>query len=252
MTTDLVPAAEQAIALPQDPRSPKEIIAEATEKAAAVADVIEKQHLFAQIQGKKYVQVEGWVTLAAMYGLVPSIESTTQISTEPGGWEAKAELRRIDSGLVVATAEAECGTEGDGDWLTRPSYAQRSMAETRAVSKVCRIALSWVIVLAGYSVTPAEEVPRDGFQDKRPTRAPQTRREPPHINDLRRALKAAFGNDLSKDALEYVRGYSDAVTETVVLWEALTDEVCQEMVMELERDKLSDTTDGEPEREFTG
>ncbi len=236
MTTDLVPAAEQAIALPQDLRSPKELIAEATEKAAAVKDVIERQGLFSLISGKKYVQVEGWVTLAAMYGLVPSIESTTQIPAGPGGWEAKAELRRMDTGMVLATAEAECGTEGDGDWLTRASYAQRSMAETRAVSKVCRIALSWVIVLAGYSVTPAEEVPRDGFQDRRPARAPQASQDDGKTrNDLRQALRERFDTDMDEDALAFVRSYvPDAVTTKAILFEGLTAEVCQEMVMDLE------------------
>lgn len=32
------------------------------------------------------------------------------------------------------------------------------MAQTRAVSKVCRIALSWIMTLAGYEPTPAEEI----------------------------------------------------------------------------------------------
>ena len=46
-------------------------------------------------------------------------------------------------------------------WKGRPDYARRSMAATRATSKVCRLAFSWVMVLAGFQPTPAEEIPHD-------------------------------------------------------------------------------------------
>lgn len=149
-----------AVALPQS-RPPAVVIAEAQERAKSVADIIRQRGLAKKIQGKEYVQVEGWSTLAAQYGLVPSIAWSRPL--DGGGFEAQAELRRMDNGTVVATAQAECGTFEDGVWPTRAAYAQRSMAETRAASKVCRIALSWVMVLAGYSATPAEEVPSEGF-----------------------------------------------------------------------------------------
>jgi len=153
-----------------DSRAPAKIIADARERAQVVAKIIEQQHLFVQIKSKRYVKYEGWCTLAAQYGLVPGIESSRPLPT--GGFEAKAELRRMDNGAVVSTADAECGTRGDDDWGDRAAYAQRSMAETRAVSKVCRLALSWVIVLAGFDATPAEEVPSGGFTEKRqPTKA---------------------------------------------------------------------------------
>ena len=149
-----------------DSRAPAQIIKDAQERAKVVADIIASQGLFKLIKGKRYVFYEGWCTLAAQYGLVPGIEWSRPL--QGGGFEAKAELRRMDTGVVVATADAECGTAGDGEWCERASYAQRSMAETRAVSKVCRVALSWVIVLAGYAATPAEEVPDGGF-DNRPS-----------------------------------------------------------------------------------
>jgi hypothetical protein len=40
-----------------------------------------------------------------------------------------------------------------------PSFQLRSMAQTRAASKALRNALAWVVVLAGYRPTPAEELP---------------------------------------------------------------------------------------------
>jgi hypothetical protein len=40
-----------------------------------------------------------------------------------------------------------------------PSFQLRSMAQTRAAAKALRNALAWVVVLAGYRPTPAEELP---------------------------------------------------------------------------------------------
>ena len=159
-TTEIVPTPT----LNGAPMKPADMVAAAQERAEVVANIIRRQGLAKRISGKEYVQVEGWCTLAAQYSLVPSVQWSKPLET--GGFEAQAELRRMDNGAVVATAQAECGTYGDGPWMERAAYAQRSMAETRAVSKVCRVALSWVMVLAGYEVTPAEEVPDGGFDDR--------------------------------------------------------------------------------------
>lgn len=45
-----------------------------------------------------------------------------------------------------------------------PMFQLRSMAQTRAVAKALRFALGWVVVLAGYKATPAEEL--DGMTDR--------------------------------------------------------------------------------------
>lgn len=39
-----------------------------------------------------------------------------------------------------------------------PLFQLRSMAQTRAASKVCRLNYSWIAVLGGYAPTPAEEI----------------------------------------------------------------------------------------------
>ena len=58
-----------------------------------------------------------------------------------------------------------CGSDDELDrygkpvWSTRPRYARRSMAQTRATGKACRLAFSWIMALAGYEPTPAEEMP---------------------------------------------------------------------------------------------
>lgn len=54
-----------------------------------------------------------------------------------------------------------------------PSFQLRSMAQTRAAAKALRNALAWVVVLAGYRPTPAEELPveRRAMPDPPPPRA---------------------------------------------------------------------------------
>jgi hypothetical protein len=44
-------------------------------------------------------------------------------------------------------------------WSRRDDYAVRSMAETRAESRAYRRAIGWIVHMAGYSPTPAEEMP---------------------------------------------------------------------------------------------
>lgn len=56
------------------------------------------------------------------------------------------------------------------------------MAQTRATSKACRLAFSWIMQLAGYAVTPAEEMTFaiDSQPDQKPQQTkPQSPEKPP-------------------------------------------------------------------------
>jgi hypothetical protein len=89
---------------------------------------------------------------------------------EPFGWEARV-IARTRMGEVVGSAEAECLRSEDAWSFTPPpnkygktppardDYALRSMAQTRAVSKALRLPLGFVMQLAGFNPTPAEEMP---------------------------------------------------------------------------------------------
>lgn len=136
--------------------SPKALVSKAAEAADALAGVIEQKRLFNTISGRRFVRCEGWTTLAAMMGCLPREESVSE--DEAGGYTAVVALVRMTDGAVLTRASAECGMDEE-TWAHRPAYARRSMAVTRATSKACRIAFSWVMVLAGYEVTPAEEMP---------------------------------------------------------------------------------------------
>lgn len=129
------------------------------------------------IQGRKYVRVEGWQAIAIAHGCAASSGEVTK--TEDGGYSAIGTVRRMDTGAIVATAEGYVGAD-EATWFggvvngkklpKRPDYAIRAMAQTRAISRACRSAFAHVVVMmnAGLSTTPAEEVPPGGFDDAEP------------------------------------------------------------------------------------
>lgn len=124
-----------------------------------------------EIQGKKYIQSPGWAMMANAFGFVVS---GGEVKKEGEGFVAKAYLKRVDNGVVVAEAEGFCDRT-EPRWKSAPEYAVRSMAQTRAASKVCKMALASCVPLMGVknlSVTPAEEVPEGGFASSYATTAP--------------------------------------------------------------------------------
>lgn len=106
---------------------------------------------------KKHVQVEGWQSIAAAFGCTPSVRLVEEVE---GGSKAVAELKRDSDGMVLSEAEGFCGTD-EPKWATQPLYARRAMAQTRAISRVCRSKFAFVVVLIdeNLSTTPAEEMP---------------------------------------------------------------------------------------------
>lgn len=138
-------------------QSPTEVIKSATEVAEVLKDVLVKQQLISNIKGREHVKVEGWTLLGTMLGVFPVNVWTRKLDD---GWEARVEARTL-SGAVVGAAEAEC-LRSENTWKSRDDYALRSMAQTRATSKALRQPLGFVVSLAGFDPTPAEEMPRDG------------------------------------------------------------------------------------------
>lgn len=137
---------------------PEDQVLKATQIANALYKVIEKQKLFTVIQGKKYVRVEAWELLGTFLGILPRERSIQRL--EDGSYEASVDLIRATDGVVVGGASAICGVD-EKRWANAEQYARRSMAFTRAVGKAYRSSFSWIVSLAGYQPTPAEEMPTD-------------------------------------------------------------------------------------------
>jgi len=146
---------------------PSAMVAVASRLASALNDIVERQLLYATIQGKKYPQVEAWMTIARLDNVVAR-EVQPPIRHEDGRYEAFAELVRLSDGMVIGASSALCGTPDDKPWGARPEPARRSMAQTRATSRAFRQQYSWIMALAGYEPTPAEEMPRDDDSTQRP------------------------------------------------------------------------------------
>ena len=121
-----------------------------------------------QIQGKKYVPVEAWQSIATAHGCVAGSEAPIYLKDVPEkGYQAKGYITHIATGKVISTAFGFVGDD-EVQWANRPAYARQAMAQTRAISRACRSAFAHVIVLMneGLECTPFEEVPKGGFNDK--------------------------------------------------------------------------------------
>lgn len=135
--------------------NPMVVVQRAAAVASALADVIKTRQLYSVIQQRKYVRVEGWTLCGSMLGVFPVCVWSKPVE---GGWEARVEARTMD-GKLVGAAESQC-TRSERTWAERDDYAIRSMAQTRATSKALRLPLGFIIQMAGYEATPAEEMPR--------------------------------------------------------------------------------------------
>lgn len=157
---------------------------EATDVASVCKEIVLKTAI--QIGDRRYVKVEGWTSIAVAHGCIASVKpGSVREFLRDGkvvGFEAIGQVRRQTDGVVLSEAEGYVGDDEE-TWFgshgvlvkrwsktkgreveyiipKRADYAIRSMAQTRAVSKVCRNAFSHVVVLmdAGLSTTPYEEM----------------------------------------------------------------------------------------------
>jgi hypothetical protein len=140
--------------------NPAEVVSRAAVVAKTLADLVRRQKLIVRIGKSDHVRVEGWTLLGSMLGVFPVVEWTRPLTDDNGGqigWEARVEAR-TRNGEIVGAAEAEC-LRDETNWKGRDDFALRSMAQTRAVSKALRLPLGFVMQLAGFDPTPAEEMP---------------------------------------------------------------------------------------------
>jgi hypothetical protein len=157
------------VQLPQS-ENPQALMRHATNVAEICREIVNATAR--QIGKKKYVEVEGWQSIATTYGCVLSARDVERVE---GGFRAIGEVRRLDNNEIISTAEGFVGDD-EPDWASRKEYARRAMAQTRAMSRAARTAFAFVVVLmrAGLSTTPAEEVSPDGFENRPMKRANAT------------------------------------------------------------------------------
>ena len=164
---------DYAILNPEIPMSQKVDVA--VNVANTLAPLVRSQGLVEKGLNKnnpdqEYVRVEGWEVLGTFLGIVPVTTIIREVTNSKGrvvGYVARATLYQnpiiendeIVGGTVIARAEAQADKSG----FQKDLFAIASMAQTRALGKAYRMGLSWIMKMAGFEGTPAEEMPR--FRD---------------------------------------------------------------------------------------
>ena len=186
-------------------RQPEEVLAEAKTAATALVKVIEMKKNKVVFNGETYLEFEDWQTVAKFYGCTAKVISTKYVEYgEAHGFESEAVvLDRNQS--EIGRAESMClsdeenwgmipkyewkdvlDAQGKKIWdqnlrsgkggykatkvqvgaTAKPLFQLRSMAQTRASAKALRSIFAWVVVLAGYKPTPAEEMTGHEFDNE--------------------------------------------------------------------------------------
>lgn len=169
-------------------RKPAEILREAKEAAQALLEVVRLKPKPVIFNGEQYLEFEDWQTCGRFYGLTAKVTWTRLVEVGGAmGYESGADVINNVTGLVVSSAEAMCLNDEE-KWNKRskyeynqktktrekigevqvPLFQLRSMAQTRACAKALRNVLSWVVVLAGFKPTVAEELTGGEFQSENP------------------------------------------------------------------------------------
>lgn len=139
-------------------RSPVEILAEARNAALALKDVISKKKNPVIFNGEQFLEFEDLQTLGRFYGVTAKVTHSSPIQIEgSSGFEARAVAIHVPTGMEISAADSMCMND-EPNWSKKPLFQLRSMAQTRACAKALRNVLAWVVVLAGYRPTPAEEM----------------------------------------------------------------------------------------------
>ena len=149
---------------------PNAVVQDAQIKADMLYSVVERQHLYQEIRGKKYLQLEAWQTLGKFCNVTGEIEWVKPVEMwDARGFEARAVIKTVELtrneqggtttkvGDTIAVAESMCMNDEE-NWQGKPMFQLKSMCQTRALSKAYRSCLSFIVALAGYAATPLEEM----------------------------------------------------------------------------------------------
>lgn len=134
--------------------------------------------LYRMFDKSRHITRPGWQLLGSMFrvtaGIVPGTSRFVELPGNITGYEATAEAIYVPTGARISTADGMCLND-EPNWDERPTrkdphaivplFQLRSMAQTRACSKVLSNLLSYVAIMAGCSGTAAEEMTRDGMMN---------------------------------------------------------------------------------------
>ena len=171
-------------------------------------DLIVNNGLYTNLKGKNYVNVEGWQIAGAFTGTLPVVEVVENLS-EGNYFKYRAEVSlRDENNNKVGYGVAICTNREPGK-QNFAEYAVASMAQTRAVGKAYRMKIGWLLKVAGYETTPAEEmVPEAEVVVK-----------PPIVDDPKSAKPSIRDISYAKDRLEMAKDMNELKSVFVSLSE---------------------------------
>jgi len=209
-------------------RPPEQVLGEAKQAADALTRVISLKKNPVKFNNEIYLEFEDWQTCAKFYGVTAKVERTGYVEYGAvHGFEATAVA--VDrNGMEISRAESLClddeenwgkvpkyewkdKLDGNGKkiWnpnlrggkggyeaekikigeFPKPLFQLKSMAQTRACSKVLRQVFAWIVVLAGYQPTPAEELTgHEDFGDPTPQKPPV--QQPQRASEVKKQQEA--------------------------------------------------------------
>jgi len=127
---------------------------------------IVSENLYTPIQGKNYVNVEGWQFAGASMGLVPVVESCDRLERE-GEIAYRTTVNIFQGERVVSRGFAIC-SDKESKRKNADEYVIASMAQTRAIGKAYRLLIGFLMKMAGYEATPSEEMQTESFGKAEP------------------------------------------------------------------------------------
>lgn len=150
---------------------------------------IQTNRLSTNVQGKEFPQAEAWQYALNRLNIIPQVGKVKNLSTdEELKYQASVLLIDILTGKQVGKGFAVCSNKEQGKKYYQ-EFAICSMAQTRAIGKAARVSLSFLMKLAGYEPTPAEEMDYDTNKPE-PNKAPQATKAPAAKADTKTQEKA--------------------------------------------------------------
>lgn len=117
-----------------------------------------------QLQGKTYVQVAGATLIANAMGYTVREVSVERKDFGGGvtGWEATAEILDLETNTIIGRGSGIV-TDDEKPWGSRPQFARRAMASTRAAGRALRLSMGHLFAYLGDKVATVtlEEMPED-------------------------------------------------------------------------------------------
>ena len=148
------------------PLPSKQEAAAIVERAKDVSEVLAKavndQQWFANVGGKRYLEVEAWQFIGFQAGLNADIEHVRPVMDGDAivAYEAKC-IIYDRAGRVFSSGIMECGMDSfptQGKTGREKHKAAQSAAQTWAISKAYRNRLAFIARMAGFEPTPADEM----------------------------------------------------------------------------------------------